>query len=125
MAQQLGYGWPACIRRGELPHHPSVPVRASGERQSRAARERSRGMTSRTRQPARSAAVIVAFGAVWGLVAPQRLSALSVERCVSQDNHLYVILSSSSDFTQVTSVSMTNSNANACCEGVPGDVLTA
>jgi len=53
-------------------------------------------------------------------------SALNIERCVSQDNHLYVILTTSSPRMQVTSVAMTNMNANACCElPSPGDVLTA
>src|SRR5262245_40045492 len=82
-------------------------------------------MTSRRCQPARTAAAAIVCAA-FGLLVPHSLSALTIERCVSQDNHLYVILSSTSDFMQVNSVSMTNSNGNACCElGVMGDVLTA
>ena len=82
-------------------------------------------MTSRVRQSARLATAVVVLSALV-LASPRSLSALTIERCVSQDNHLYVILSSTSDFTQVTSVSMTNANANACCElGSAGDVLTA
>jgi hypothetical protein len=51
---------------------------------------------------------------------------LTVERCVSNDNHLYVILTTTSPYTQVTSLAMTNMNANACCElPAPNDVLTA
>jgi hypothetical protein len=83
-------------------------------------------MTSTICQSARLATAMVVFGVALGLASPKSVSALSLERCVSQDNHLYVILSSTSDFTQVTSVSMTNANANACCElGSDGDVLTA
>ncbi len=52
--------------------------------------------------------------------------ALTVERCVSNDNHVYVILTTGSDRTQVTSVALTNNNANGCCEApLPGVVLTA
>ena len=51
---------------------------------------------------------------------------MNVERCVSTDNHVYVILTTSSARTQVTSVAMTNASANGCCEfPTSGAVLTA
>jgi hypothetical protein len=73
-----------------------------------------------------SAAATVGLGVALGLLNPRPVLALSVERCVSQDNHLYVILRTTSDRTQVTSVALTNGSANACCESpIGGAVLTA
>ncbi len=67
-----------------------------------------------------------ALGVVLCTVFAQSASALNVERCVSADNHLYVILTTNNPRTQVTSLAMTNMNANACCDlPSPGDVLTA
>lgn len=64
--------------------------------------------------------------AVMAMVSARRAAGLSIERCVSADNHVYVILTTSNPRTQVTSVAMTNMNANACCDlASPGDVLTA
>lgn len=52
--------------------------------------------------------------------------ALTITRCVSQDNHVYMVLTGSSDRTQVTSVAMTSGSANSCCESpLPGEVVTA
>ncbi len=69
--------------------------------------------------------VALSIGAVV-LVSPRGASALNIERCVSQDNHLYVILTTNNPRVQVTSLAMTNASANACCElPGPGDVLTA
>jgi hypothetical protein len=52
--------------------------------------------------------------------------ALSVERCISSDNHVYMIVTTSELQTRVTSVALTNMSANSCCEfPFPGDVLTA
>ena len=49
-----------------------------------------------------------------------------MERCVSSDNHVYVIMTTSSARTQVNSVAMTNMSANGCCEfPTSGAVLTA
>jgi hypothetical protein len=72
-----------------------------------------------------SAAAALAVLAV-GLTRPESIQALTIERCVSADNHVYVILTTTADFTQVTSVAMTNMTANACCElGAGNDVWTA
>ena len=55
-----------------------------------------------------------------------RSSALSVERCVSTDNHVYMIVTTTNAFTQVTSVAMTSGNASACSENpAAGQVLTS
>jgi hypothetical protein len=81
-------------------------------------------MAGNVRQARRFVAAAVA-AAVW-VGAARPASALTVERCVSADNHLYVILTTNNPRTQVTSLAMTNMNANACCElPSPGDVLTA
>lgn len=54
------------------------------------------------------------------------IHALTITRCVSQDNHVYMVLTAGSDRTQVTSVAMTNGSANSCCENPSlGDVVTA
>jgi hypothetical protein len=53
-------------------------------------------------------------------------AALTIERCISTDNHIYMIITTTSDETRVTSVALTNMSANACCEfPAPGAVLTA
>ena len=54
------------------------------------------------------------------------VSALSVERCVSTDNHVYTMITTTNSRTQVTSVALTSGSANACSE-VPaaGQVLTS
>lgn len=65
---------------------------------------------------------------VWaiGLFSPGSGWAVSVERCVSQDNHVYVILTTGNPQTRVTSVALTNMSSNACCEfPTAGAVLTA
>ena len=64
---------------------------------------------------------------VAALLAPARSAfALNIERCISNDNHVYVILTTSNVQTRVTSVAITNMSSNACCEfPVPGAVLTA
>jgi hypothetical protein len=52
--------------------------------------------------------------------------AITIERCVSTDNHVYVILTTNSPQTQVTSVALTSGSANGCCTlGADGDVITA
>src|SRR5262249_40280261 len=49
-----------------------------------------------------------------------------IERCISNDNHVYVILTTSNPQTRVTSLAITNMSSNACCEfPAPGAVLTA
>ncbi len=51
---------------------------------------------------------------------------INVERCVSVDNHVYMILTTSENESRVTSVALTDANANACCEFPDtGQVLTA
>jgi hypothetical protein len=78
-----------------------------------------------------SACKRLASTASWVLVltllgAPGSVRALTIERCVSVDNHIYMILTTSSPQVQVTSVALTNMSANACCEfPAPGAVLTA
>jgi hypothetical protein len=60
------------------------------------------------------------------LIGPSPAAALTIERCISTDNHIYVILTTSSDQVQVTNLALTNMSANACCEfPAPGAVLTA
>ena len=60
------------------------------------------------------------------LVLGSRAQALNVERCISTDNHVYMIITTTEPETRVNSVALTNGNANACCEfPSPGDVLTA
>jgi hypothetical protein len=69
---------------------------------------------------------IALVAAAFCTVSPTSVSALSIERCVSTDNHLYVIVRATSDRARVTSVALTNGSANACCESpVAGAVLTA
>lgn len=83
-------------------------------------------MATKSRQWTGWAATALVFALTLGLIRPDAVRALSVERCVSQDNHVYVILTTSSARTQVTSVAMTNMNANGCCEFPSvGAVLTA
>lgn len=66
------------------------------------------------------------LGAALAVLAPRSASALTIQRCVSQDNHVYVILTTNSPRAQVTSVAITNGSANGCCEiPFPGAVLTA
>jgi hypothetical protein len=66
------------------------------------------------------------LGVVASLLGPTSVSALTMERCVSSDNHVYVIITTGSARTQVTSVAMTNASANSCCEfPTAGAVLTA
>jgi len=60
------------------------------------------------------------------LAAPVPGVALTIERCVSNDNHVYAILTTTSPRAQVTSVALTNGSANGCCEiPLPGEVMTA
>lgn len=66
------------------------------------------------------------IGCVAASIAPGSGWAVSIERCVSADNHIYVIVSTSSPQTRVTSLALTNMSANGCCEfPAPGAVLTA
>ena len=72
------------------------------------------------------AAGSVLLAGLVGVSTPRAALAMSVERCVSADNHLYVILTTNQPQTQVTSVALTNASSNACCEfPAPGAVLTA
>jgi hypothetical protein len=67
-----------------------------------------------------------AFALTALVVAPRNAGALTIERCISTDNHIYVILTTSSPQVQVTSLALTNMSANSCCEfPAPGAVLTA
>ncbi len=70
---------------------------------------------------------VTAFALFASIVAtPSFVWALDIQRCVSSDNHLYVILTTDSFHTRVSSVALTNASANACCEITStGDVLTA
>src|SRR5579862_5971923 len=63
--------------------------------------------------------LLASVGPAWG--------ALGGVTCVSNDNHLYFILrSSTTKGTQVTSVALTSGTASSCAEAPPGDgVLTA
>jgi hypothetical protein len=73
---------------------------------------------------ASASAILVAVAL--SALTPKPLWALDVQRCVSADNHLYVILTTTSDHTRVSSVALTNASANACCESpTTGAVLTA
>ena len=54
-------------------------------------------MTLRSRQVVLSTARVVLLGTALGLAVPRPVSALNIERCVSQDNHLYVIMTTGSD----------------------------
>lgn len=83
-------------------------------------------MTLTSRRAVLSALASVGLGMALSVTAPQAASALNIQRCVSSDNHVYMILWSNSDQVQVNSVAMTNMNANACCElPMGGDVITA
>ena len=83
-------------------------------------------MTARRLQGGLLSAATLAGVAVLWLGGPPAASAVTVERCVSADNHMYMILTTSSTRTQVTSVAMTDNGANACCESpAPGAVLSA
>jgi hypothetical protein len=60
------------------------------------------------------------------VVGPQCSRAITIERCVSTDNHVYVVLTTNSTQMQVTSVALTSGSANGCCTlGADGDVVTA
>src|SRR5262245_31734323 len=60
---------------------------------------------------------VIGAGSVW---------ALDITRCVSSDNHLYVVVRTTSDQVRVTSLAMSSGSANACCESpMAGAVLTA
>jgi len=59
------------------------------------------------------------------LVVSAPASAITIEKCVSADNHIYVILTTGNPQVQVTSVALTNMSSNACCEFPAPGVLTA
>ncbi|MBI4515623.1 MAG: hypothetical protein HY699_07385 [Deltaproteobacteria bacterium] len=68
------------------------------------------------------------MGAGLSLLVAQAGWALTVEHCLSSDNHIYIIIKTGSGNigTQVTSVAVTAGNANTCTEApASGAVLTA
>src|SRR5512135_268090 len=70
------------------------------------------------------AVAALGFGAL--LVRPAPTWALGGTPCVSNDNHMYYIVTTASSFAQVTSVALTDSTASACSEqGSVGTVLTS
>ncbi len=72
----------------------------------------------------RLTALFIACAAI--LVSAGPSLGINVERCVSVDNHVYMILTTSENESRVTSVALTDANANACCEFPDtGQVLTA
>jgi len=81
---------------------------------------------SRVRERACLRAVGVLVAASLVIFIAGSAGAINIQRCISNDNHVYVILTTSSTQSQVTSVALTNMSANACCEfPAPGAVLTA
>jgi hypothetical protein len=83
-------------------------------------------MTLSSRWASLASACVVLVAVALSALTPKPLWALDIQRCVSSDNHLYVILTTTSDHTRVSSVALTNASANACCEAPSaGAVLTA
>lgn len=76
-----------------------------------------------------AAATLCAVGFLLVVVVPRTSAALTLEQCISDDGHVYVIVTTASTGigTQVTSVAMAQGSSRACAEqGLPaGGVVSA